>query len=110
MRSDREKLEDILEAIERIDRYAVQGVQAFEQNELIQVWFIQNLQVIGEASRSLSATIRDEYPEVPWSQMIGMRNVLTHNYFEVDVDIVWTVIDQELPALKRSIVLILDSL
>jgi uncharacterized protein with HEPN domain len=110
MRSDREKLEDILEAIERIDRYAVQGVQAFEQSELIQTWFIQNLQVIGEASRSLSTTIREQHPEVPWSKIIGMRNVLAHNYFEVDVDIVWTVIDQELPALKRKITLILDSL
>lgn len=65
MRSDREKLEDILEAIERIERYAVQGVQAFEHSELIQTWFIQNLQVIGEASRSLSAATREQHPEVP---------------------------------------------
>lgn len=43
MRSDREKLQDILEAVERIERYASQGKQAFEQNELIQTWFIQNL-------------------------------------------------------------------
>lgn len=110
MRSDREKLEDILEAIERIERYAIQGVQAFEQSELIQTWFIQNLQVIGEASRSLSSSIREQYPEVPWSKIIGMRNILTHNYFEIDVDIVWIVIDQELPALKRNIALILGSL
>ncbi len=53
MRDDREKLQDILEAIERIDRYVVQGRQTFEQNELIQTWFTQNLQVIGEASRFL---------------------------------------------------------
>ncbi|MBE9156908.1 DUF86 domain-containing protein [Nodosilinea sp. LEGE 06152] len=110
MRSDREKLEDILEAIERIERYAVQGIQAFEQSELIQTWFIQNLQVIGEASRSLSAAIREQHPEVPWSKIIGMRNILAHNYFEVDVDIVWTVIDQELPALKQNITSILNSL
>ena len=51
MRSDSEKLKDILEAIERIERYEVQGREAFEQNELIQTWFIQNLQIIGEASR-----------------------------------------------------------
>ena len=62
MRDDREKLQDILEAIERIDRYAVQGRQAFEQNELIQTWFTQNLQIIGEASRSLSSAIRDQHP------------------------------------------------
>ncbi|WP_204151563.1 DUF86 domain-containing protein [Leptolyngbya sp. CCY15150] len=110
MRDDREKLQDILEAIERIDRYAVQGRQAFEQNELIQTWFTQNLQVIGEASRSLSSATRDEHPEIPWSNMIGMRNILTHNYFEIDLDIVWLAVEQELPNLKTAIAAILRSL
>ena len=100
MRDDREKLQDILEAIERIERYAVQGRSAFEHNELIQTWFTQNLQIIGEASRSLSSTIRNQYPEIPWTNMIGMRNILTHNYFEIDLDIVWVVVEQELPTLK----------
>jgi uncharacterized protein with HEPN domain len=110
MRDDREKLQDILEAIERIDRYAVQGRQAFEQNELIQTWFTQNLQIIGEASRSLSSAIRDQHPDVPWTKMIGMRNILAHNYFEVDLDIVWVAVEQELPNLKQSIEAILRSL
>jgi uncharacterized protein with HEPN domain len=65
MRSDREKLLDILEAIERIDRYAIQGRMAFEQNELIQTWFTQNLQVIGKAARALSSEIRIQHPEIP---------------------------------------------
>ncbi|EDZ93365.1 nucleotidyltransferase [Limnospira fusiformis KN01] len=55
MRSDLEKLLDMLEAIERIERYAVQGRSAYEQNELIQTWFIQNLQIIGEAARALTS-------------------------------------------------------
>lgn len=110
MRSDREKLLDILEAIERTERYAIQGRQAFEQNELIQTWFIQNLQVVGEAARALSSAIRDSHPEIPWTKMIGMRNVLTHNYFEIDFDIVWIVVEQELPALKQDIARIVQSL
>jgi uncharacterized protein with HEPN domain len=110
MRNDREKLQDILEAIERIERYAVQGRQAFEQNELIQTWFTQNLQVIGEAARALSVTTRDQHPEVPWVRMIGMRNILTHNYFEIDFDIVWAVVEQEIPNLKRDVKAILQSL
>jgi uncharacterized protein with HEPN domain len=110
MRDNREKLRDILEAIERIDRYAVQGRQAFEQNELIQTWFIQHLQIIGEAARALSADIREQNPEVPWSQMIGMRNVLTHNYFEIDLDVVWSVVERELPKLKPQIEAILQAL
>jgi uncharacterized protein with HEPN domain len=110
MRDNREKLYDILEAIERIEKYAVQGREAFEENELIQTWFVQHLQIIGEASRVLSADIRDENPEVAWSQMIGMRNILTHNYFEIDLDIVWLVVERELPKLKPQIEAILQSL
>jgi len=110
MRDNREKLYDILEAIERIEKYAIQGREAFEENELIQTWFVQHLQIIGEASRVLSADIRDENPEVSWSQIIGMRNILTHNYFEIDLDIVWLVVERELPKLKPQIEAILQSL
>jgi uncharacterized protein with HEPN domain len=109
MRDNREKLRDILEAIERINKYAIQGRTSFEQNELIQAWVVQHLQIIGEASRVLSADIRDEHPEVPWSQMIGMRNILTHNYFEVDLNVVWAVVERELPRLKPQIEAILEA-
>lgn len=110
MRSDREKLHDILDAIERIERYSVQGKTAFEQNELIQTWFTQNLQIVGEAARSLSSGIRDQHLHIPWTKMIGMRNILTHNYFEIDLDIVWVVVDQELPSIKQDIESILQEL
>lgn len=110
MRGDREKLHDMLEAIERIERYASQGREAFEQNELIQTWFTQNLQVIGEAARALSSEIREQHPEVPWPNIIGMRNILTHNYFEIDFDIVWVVVEQELTPLKQDIASIVQSL
>ncbi|WP_414528499.1 DUF86 domain-containing protein [Nodularia chucula] len=110
MRDNSEKLRDILEAIERINKYAVQGRKAFAENELIQTWFIQHLQIIGEASRVLSADIREANPDVPWSQMIGMRNILTHNYFEIDLDVVWLVIKRELPNLKPQIEAILQTL
>jgi uncharacterized protein with HEPN domain len=110
MRDSSEKLRYILEAIERINKYAIQGRQSFEQNELIQTWFIQHLQIIGEASRALSAEMRLQYPEVPWSQMIGMRNILTHNYFEIDLDVVWSVVERDLPNLKQQIEAILKAL
>ncbi len=100
----------ILEAIERIEKYAIQDREAFEENELIQTWFVQHLQIIGEASRVLSTVIRDENPEVSCSQIIGMRNILTHNYFEIDLDIVWLVVERELPKLKPQIEAILQSL
>ena len=110
MRNNAEKLRDIVEAIERIERYAVLGKENFEQNELVQSWMTQNLQIIGEASRSLSADFREKHSEIAWSQIIGMRNILVHNYFEIDVEIVWSVIEQKLPELKSKVIEILSGM
>ncbi|MGD0827652.1 MAG: DUF86 domain-containing protein [Desulfobaccales bacterium] len=103
MRDDREKLKDILEAIERIETYSAKGRAAFEQDELIQVWFLGYLQIIGEASQAISSNIRETHPEVPWAKIIGMRNILVHNYFEIDLPVVWNAVERELPELKRQL-------
>ena len=65
---------------------------------------------MGEAARSLSLDIRDQHPQIPWTKMIGMRNILTHNYFEIDLDIVWVVVDQELSDIKQNVETILQYL
>ena len=75
MRDDRVRLLDIQEAIERIEKYARQGHEAFEQEELIQTWIVHHLQIIGEAARTLSCDLKDQHPEMP-SKIIGMRNIL----------------------------------
>lgn len=103
MRDDRERLRDILDAIEKIEKYSVQGEDSFRRDELIQSWMTRNIQVIGEAARSLSHDIRDQYTQIPWSKIIGMRHVLVHDYFEIDLDIVWQVVSKDLPALKPLI-------
>ena len=103
MRDDRKRLVHILEAIERVERYAARGEQAFRRDELIQTWMVRNIQVIGEAARALSQNLRDDHPNIPWSSVIGMRHVLVHDYFDIDLDIVWRVIEQDVPALKRNI-------
>jgi uncharacterized protein with HEPN domain len=64
MRDDRAKLLDILEAIEHIKKYVAKGRTAFQSDELIQTWFLRHLQIIGEASRSLSAFVKDRHPEI----------------------------------------------
>jgi uncharacterized protein with HEPN domain len=81
MRSDRERLLDILEAIDRIDTHKGEGRSEFETDELLQIWFVHHLQIIGEAASRLSDEIRTQHPEVPWGQMIGMRHILVHGYF-----------------------------
>ena len=93
MRDDDERLRDILEAIERIEKYASRGRDAFDADELIQTWVLHHLQIVGEAVRAISPTTKENSDEVPWSKIIGMRNILVHNYFAIDKDLVWSVIE-----------------
>lgn len=74
----------MLEAIAALERYLHRGRAVFEQDELLQGWFVRNLQIIGEAARSLPESTRMLAPEVEWHQIIGMRNVLVHGYFDID--------------------------
>jgi uncharacterized protein with HEPN domain len=110
MRSERERLLDILEAIERIEKYAAEGKGAFETNELIQNWMVNHIEVIGEACRSLPDDFQARYANVPWADIIGMRNILVHHYFGIDEDAVWSVVEKDIPELKFNIETILKSL
>jgi uncharacterized protein with HEPN domain len=103
MRDDQLRLRDILEAIERIDRYANINHEEFEQNELIQTWMVYHLQIIGEAAAQLSEDFCVQHPNVPWRAMAAMRNIIVHAYFRVDLDEVWLVIQNDLPGLKLTI-------
>jgi uncharacterized protein with HEPN domain len=103
MRDDRERLLDIIEAIERIEKVSVQGREYFYNDEMAQVWVIHHLQIIGEAVRGITSEFRTENPGIPWSDIIGMRNILIHHYFGIDRDAVWNVVERDLPALKSQL-------
>ena len=96
MRDPKERLRDILEAIAAVARYLHRGKAAFKRDELLQGWFVRNLQIIGEAARAVSEEVRELAPDVPWAKVIGMRNVLVHGYFEIDADIVWQTATRDL--------------
>jgi uncharacterized protein with HEPN domain len=103
MRDPAERLRDNLDAIGNIERYAVRGRQAFESDELIQNWFARHLQIIGEAAYALPKELRDQRPDIPWNEIIGMRHILVHDYFVIDIDMVWDAVDQDLPDLKDKV-------
>jgi uncharacterized protein with HEPN domain len=110
MRSDRERILDALEAIDRIERHTNPGEAEFRQSELVQSWVVRHLQILGEAVRALSPELRGAHEELPWSEIVGMRNILVHDYFDVDQDIVWSVVEHDLPSLKLSLEQILAGL
>lgn len=103
MRDDRERLLDIREGIEKIEKYAMRGRPAFEQDELVQTWIIHHLEIMGEAVRFLSPQLRERHPSAPWAKIIGMRNILIHHYFGIDAEAVWSVVEYDLPDLKRAV-------
>lgn len=110
MRDPQERLRDILEAIAAVERYSDRDRAAFEEDELLQAWFLRHLQIIGEAARALPEEVQVLAPEIPWSKIVGMRNVLVHGYFDIDTDIVWHAAHRDAPALKPAIERLLQRL
>ncbi|HXP88939.1 MAG TPA: HepT-like ribonuclease domain-containing protein [Bryobacteraceae bacterium] len=109
MRSDADRLQDLLEAIERIERHAARGKDAFYQDELLQTWILHHLLIIGEACRALSQEFRTAHQDEIWADASGLRNVIVHHYFGVDREVVWGVVERDLPELKRLVKEIADS-
>lgn len=108
-RDPRLYLQDILDSIERIESYAVDA-EAFRTRPMVQDAIVRRLEVIGEAVKHLPEPIRAAHPGVAWRQAAGMRDVLIHDYFGVDLDLTWGVVERELPRLKAQVAAILREL
>jgi uncharacterized protein with HEPN domain len=100
-------LQHIRDAIARIEMYTIAGRRAFLADTMVQDAVIRNLEVIGEALRNLPLDLRRQHPKIPWRSVTALRNVLIHEYFGVDLEIVWRVVERRLPALKRHVELML---
>jgi len=103
MRTDADRLGDILWAIARIRERTSVSLDVFDHDEMLQVWVIHHLQVIGEAARGMSQGVRDQCPEVRWPQIVALRNILVHEYFGLNLHQVWTMVQKELPELEAQV-------
>ena len=94
----------ILQSIEDVEKYS-KGLEKekFMGNEEKQDAIIRKLEVIGEAVANLEDKFKEDYPNIPWQDIADMRNRLIHEYFAVDLDLVWEVLAKDLPALKENI-------
>ena len=104
-------LRHIIDAFLQIERYT-NGVtyEEFLSNSLLQDAVIRQLEVMGEAARNLSADLQNEYPAIPWRQMISLRNRMIHAYFNVNLQIIWEIIQGDIPNLKKDMMRVLENL
>lgn len=103
MKNDLLYLKHIIESIDKIEQYTSSGQNAFMNSPIIQDAVIRNLEIIGEATKNVSAKFRQENPQIPWKQMAAMRDVLIHDYMGVDLKIVWNVVIRELPHVRDAL-------
>jgi len=104
-------LEDIIESINNIENY-IKGIcfESFIQDKKTIDAVIRNFEIIGEASKKIPSEIKDNYQNIPWNLMSDMRNVLIHEYFGIQLDIIWKTIKERLPELKISIQEIIEKI
>jgi len=103
VKDDRVYLGHIREAIKDIQQYAASGRDAFMGDRMRQDAVIRKLEVIGEAVKHLSDRTKERRPAIPWRRIAGMRDRLTHDYFGVDLSLVWVAVERELPSLRAAV-------
>lgn len=110
-RPDQKLLLDMLQSAQLAVRYLADADQAaFESDPLLQDAVARRLEVLGKAAARVTEQTRSAYPDLPWREMVGMRNRIVHEYFQVDLEVVWNVVRRELPALIDRIQAIVPAL
>lgn len=98
-------LQDIIDSIEKIESYTKDiNFDRFINDPKTIDAVVRNFFIIGEAIRFIPEKIRDQHPEIPWDEILGMRNKVVHEYFGIDTDILWKTIKEDFPQFKKDIV------
>jgi uncharacterized protein with HEPN domain len=93
----------IRDALAAITEYAAPGRDVFFGSRMTRDAVVRNIEIIGEAVKRLPQEVTDRAPEIPWKRVAGMRDVIVHDYFAIDDEIVWSVVVRDLPKLREAI-------
>jgi len=110
MRNPFEQLRRIQEAIIKIMQFAKKGQRRFDREESIRLSIINYLLTIGEVAYAISQDFKNRHPEVPWEQMVSFRNLLANYYIEIEQDVLWNIVEHDLPNLKSKIDAVLEQM
>ena len=108
MKDDRVYLQHIRDALDDIAAYCGSDREVFIGDRMRQDATLRKLEVIGQAVKNLSEHTKSRQSEIPWKQIAGMRDKVIHDYFGVNLEIVWGVVEQELPKLRKAIAALLN--
>lgn len=101
---DKARLQHISDAIKEIEKYIENSsYEDFQSNSMMQFATVKQLEIIGEASNQLTEHFRKLYKEIEWREIIGLRNILIHEYFGIDTKIVWDILETDLPKFKIQV-------
>lgn len=105
-------LRDILIYAEKAEAFLAElaTIADLEEDDRTALAVVRALEVIGEAAKQIPANLRNKYPDVPWRGMTGMRDKVIHDYFGVDLEVIWRTVKEELPPLRKQILAILEGL
>lgn len=113
MRSERDNhayLRHMLDSIQKMEEYTkTHSQEDFIENDWDQDAVVRNLEIIGEAANNLSESFRQKYSDIPWRKIIDLRNVIAHDYADIDLSIIWNIMTSYIPELKLQITAIVDS-
>ncbi|MFH1782961.1 MAG: DUF86 domain-containing protein [Candidatus Omnitrophota bacterium] len=104
MRDYKLYLDDILQAIEKIEKYT-KGLDAvkLKAQDLIVDGVVRNLEIIGEAAKNIPQDLKKKHPDIEWRKIAGLRDILAHEYFGIDLEILWDIVKNKLPELKNKV-------
>lgn len=98
-------IEHVLESIRDINAFTlnVTSKKEFAENKEKLNAVIRSLEIIGEAVKNIPISFREKHPQIPWKKMAGLRDIIIHQYFDIDLDIIWSTIKEDLPILEKHI-------
>lgn len=98
---DEQRIAHIQEAIEEIEQY-IKGISStdFKSKSIIRFASIKQIEIIGEAAKNITEETKSGYPDIEWKEIAGLRNILVHEYFGIDADLIWQIVTIDIPELK----------
>lgn len=103
MKEDRIYLLHIRDAIEKVLKYSAVTKDVFLSDSKTQEAVVRNIEIMGEATKNLSQSLTAKYPGIPWKRIAGMRDKVIHEYFGVNYELIWGVIQKDFPGLREAI-------